>query len=208
MSTPINYFYAAKHVFFGRTALLLFREKHTFELVCTQHMYVQPSDAIGVMVGLKISRLGGKIGQSSPLAPCLPACLPGPASLILSWPTPLHPSDLRPSWHYAKCKCVHFSQGDSTSRLHGIFHIVERSWEKIKTWMFTWTCQPLNSWPIVQKSEGEARSTNNTPAQCSGVCSSLIEAFFKGLCYQTKFHSSLTVQTNFAASYHESKSLW
>ena len=52
----------------------------------------------------------------------LPACLPGPASLILSWPTPLHPSDLRPSWHYAKCKCVHFSQGDSTSRLHGIFH--------------------------------------------------------------------------------------
>ena len=75
MSTPINYFYAAKHVFFGRTALLLFREKHTFELICTQHMYVQPSDAIGVMVGLKISRLGGKIGQSSPLAPCLPACL-------------------------------------------------------------------------------------------------------------------------------------
>ena len=75
MSTPINYFYAAKHVIFGRTALLLFREKHTFELVCTQHMYVQPSDAIGVMVGLKISRLGGKIGQSSLLAPCLPACL-------------------------------------------------------------------------------------------------------------------------------------
>ena len=31
--------------------------------------------------------------------------------------------DLRAGWHYAKCKCVHFSQGDS--RLHAIFH-----WER------------------------------------------------------------------------------
>ena len=75
-----------------------------------------------------------------------------------------------------------------------------RKREKNETWMFTWTCQPLNSWPIVVNSrrrECMQWVKENTAAVC--VSSTLIGAFFKDLCYQTKFHFSLTVKTLFAA---------
>ena len=161
--------------------------------------YVHPSDAIRVMVGLEISRAGGKIGQSSPPWPAAP--LPP----LFSADRPRCTGDLRPTWHYAKCKCVHFSQGDSG--VHGIFHwerntLLKGAERKRKPECSHGHASNLILGQLCNCGEGEY-STRCKSTGCA-VCSSLIEAFFKGLCYQTKFHFSLTVQTNFSDSGHES----
>lgn len=197
MSNPINYFPTWKTRVFVSTALPQFKDKHNdFH---PAYMYaMHPSDAIRVMVGLKISRVGGKIGQSSPPGPAWPAWPP-----LFSADRPRCTADLPDIMQNASV-CI---LAKETAGLRGIFHwerntLLKGVERKRKPECSHGHASHLILGQLCNCGEGEYSSRCKSP-RCA-VCSTLIEAFFKDLCYQTKFHSSLTGQTNFSASDHES----
>ena len=163
---------------------------HRGWFACVCLCVMSPTDGIGVKVGLKICWVWVKVHP---------------------WQAGLHNSHLTDPLALIICGQPHIMQNASLCILasEASWHFLPRrntllkeprKREKNETWMFTWTCQPLNSWPIVVNSrrrECMQWVKENTAAVC--VSSTLIGAFFKDLCYQTKFHFSLTVKTLFAA---------